>query len=399
VAANKVGLGRADLYLALDLLAAGTRVNLDRCDPTRTVAVVNASILPSGEIVRDVHFTPPVAGIRAQIDRYTRADANITVDARRLSEGLFGDFMTTNLFVLGVTYQAGLLPLTAGAIEAAVRLNGVAVEQNLQAFRYGRLWTADPDRIRALVDPPAPSFETERAAALARLAGRDASAYVSLLDRVGQLDPEARRLLAFRIGELIDYQDVPYAAAYVDFVLGVAAREEAMAPGRRDVTHAVVRNLYKLMAYKDEYEVARLHLKPAFHAGTHGLFAAPRQLHWHFHPPLLRALGVRRKLRLGAWFTPALRALRALRRLRGTPLDPFGYALVRREERRLVPWYRTLVSDALDAPGADAHATAVELARLPESIRGYEDIKLRSIAKVQGQASTLTSRAFTSRST
>ncbi len=186
--------------------------------------------------------------------------------------------MTTNMLVLGVAYQAGLLPLTAAAIEGAVRLNGVAVEQNLQAFRYGRLWGADPDRVRALVEPPASSFETERAAALERLAGRDASAYVSLLDRVGHLDAESRRLLAFRIGELIDYQDVPYAAAYVDFVLVVAAREAAMAPGRQDVTHAVIRNLYKLMAYKDEYEVARLHLKPVLRAGMRGLFAAPRRV-------------------------------------------------------------------------------------------------------------------------
>ena len=327
VAANKVGLGRADLYLALDLLAAGTRVNLDRCDPARTVAVVNASVLPSGEMVRNVDFAPPVEAIRAQIDRYTRADATVAVDARRLAEGLFGDYMTTNMLVLGVAYQAGLLPLTGAAIEEAVRLNGVAVEQNLQAFRYGRLWAADPDRVRALVEPPARSFETERTAALERLAGRDASAYVSLLDRVGHLDPESRRLLAFRVGELIDYQDARYAATYVEFVLVVAAREEAMAAGRREITHAVIRNLYKLMAYKDEYEVARLHLKPAFRAGTRGLFTAPRRLDWHFHPPFLRALGLRRKLRLGPWFAPVLRALRALRRaprdarrpLRATP--------------------------------------------------------------------------------
>ncbi len=397
--ANKVGLGRADLYLALDLLAAGARVNLDRCDPARTVAVVNASVLPSGEMVRQVDFAPPVEAIRAQIDRYTRADANVAVDARRLAEGLFGDYMTTNMLVLGVAYQAGLLPLTAAAIEEAVRLNGVAVEQNLQAYRYGRLWVADPERVRALVEPPARTFETERAAALERLGDRDASAYVSLLDRAGDLDPESRRLLAFRVGELIDYQDARYAAAYVDFVLAVAAREAAIAPGRLDVTQAVIRNLYKLMAYKDEYEVARLHLKPAFRAGARGLFAAPRRMAWHFHPPLLRALGLRRKLRLGPWFAPVLRALRALRRLRGTAFDPFGYAHVRREERRLVPWYRELVFTALAASGADAHETALASARLPESIRGYEDIKLRSIAKVRGQASTLVSIPSTSRST
>jgi indolepyruvate ferredoxin oxidoreductase len=388
LAANKVGLGQADLYLALDLLAAGARGNLDRCDPDRTVAVVNTGVLPSGEMVRDAGFTPPVEAIRAQIDRFTRGDANVAVDARRLSEGLFGDYMTTNVFVLGVAYQAGRLPLSAAAIEQAISLNGVQVAQNLQAFRYGRLWVADPARVRVLVEPPPPSYESARGAVLARLGGGAAQAYVSLLDRCQGLDAEARRMLAVRVGELIDYQDAAYAGAYVDFVLLVAAREAA-AGGPGAVTHAVIRNLYKLMAYKDEYEVARLSLSPAFQARTRELFVAPRRLVWHFHPPLLRALGLRRKLGLGPWFTPALRALRALRRLRGTRLDPFGYAAVRREERRLVPWYRDLVRTALDWPGADGRRRALDVARLPESIRGYEEIKLRSIAAARVRAEQL----------
>src|SRR4029453_1135589 len=136
VAANKVGLGRADLYLALDLLAAGTRVNLDRCDPARTVAGVNASALPSGGRGRGGGLGRPAAAIRAQIDRYTQAPANVAVDARALAEGLFGDYVATNMLVLGVAYQAGLLPLTAAAIEQAIELNGVAVEQNRQASPY-----------------------------------------------------------------------------------------------------------------------------------------------------------------------------------------------------------------------------------------------------------------------
>src|SRR5262249_42294378 len=162
---------------------------------------------------------PPVDAIRGQIEAVTRAEANVAVDARRLAEALFGDYMATNMLVLGVAYQAGLLPLSGAAIEAAVRLNGVAVDQNLQAFRYGGLWLADPERMKALVEPPARSFETERAAALERLRGRNASTYVSLLDGCAHLDPEARRLLAFRVSELIDYQDARYAAQYVAFVL------------------------------------------------------------------------------------------------------------------------------------------------------------------------------------
>ena len=317
-AANKVGLGWADLYLALDLLAAGTRVNLDRCDPARTVAVVNASVLPSGEMVRDVNFAPPVAAIRAQIDRYTKATANVAVDARALAEGLFGDYMATNMLVLGVAYQAGLLPLTAAAVEQAIELNGVAVEQNRQAFRYGRLWAADPERVRALVDPPARSFETERAAALERLAGQDATAYVSLLDRCAHLDADARRMLAHRVGELIDYQDARVRRG----VRGV--RPPGGGAGDGDGTRArrgdPRRDPEPLQAHGVQGRVRGGAAPPGSrrsrgHAGALRR-ASPRHRGISTRRFSARS-GLERKLRLGPWFRHALRALRAFRRLRG----------------------------------------------------------------------------------
>jgi len=388
--ANKIGLGRADLYLAFDLLAASTRANLDRCDPARTAAVVNTTLLPSGEMVRNVAFEPPVEEMRRAIDRVTDSSRSVSVEARRVAEALFGDYMATNLVALGAAYQAGLLPLSARSFEAAIRLNGVQVEQSLQAFRYGRLAVADPERVRALVEPPARTFEDERRDVLARLGGRAAHAYVSLLERGAHLDAESRRMLAIRVGGLIDYQDTRYAEAYVDFVVRVAAREAAaVGPGRREVTHAVIRHLYKLMAYKDEYEVARLHLHPRFHAETRALFAEPRRLVWHLHPPVLRALGLERKLAFGPWFTPALRMLRALRRLRGTPLDVFGYAAVRREERRLIGWYRRLVEEGLAHLAPESYGFVVDLARLPDAIRGFEAIKLRNIAAARARGEEL----------
>ncbi|MGH7266131.1 MAG: indolepyruvate ferredoxin oxidoreductase family protein [Candidatus Rokuibacteriota bacterium] len=390
--ANKVGAGQADLYLAFDPMAAATRGNLDRCDPARTAAVVNTSLLPSGEMIRNVDFAPPVAAMEEAVARVTDRRRSVAVDARRLAEGLFGDYMTTNVFALGVAYQAGLLPLSSASLEGAIRLNGVQVEPNLQAFRYGRLHVADPERVRALVAPPARRFDEEQAHVRARLSGRSAAAYVSLLDRCAGLDDESRRLLAVRVGELIDYQDARYPEAYVDFVLGVAGRERAAVPGRTELTHAVIRNLYKLLAYKDEYEVARLHLEPAFLAETRGLFVEPRRLVYHLHPPLLRALGLERKLALGPWFTPALRLLRALRGVRGTPLDVFGYAAVRREERRLVPWYTMLVDALLEYLEPRTHGVLVEVAGLPDGIRGYERIKLDSIRTVKRQAETLLAR-------
>jgi indolepyruvate ferredoxin oxidoreductase len=392
LAANKVGAGKADLYLAFDLMAGANKVNLDRCDPPRTTAVINTTVLPSGEMIRDVHFKAPTDAMRQAIERFTNAARNVSVEARRQAEALFGDYMATNMFALGVAYQSGLLPLEAGSIEGAIRLNGVQVEQNLQAFRYGRLQVADPERVRALVEPPPRGFEEERAAAVARLPGKDARAYESLLERCAPLDDEARRLLAVRLAELIEYEDAGYAEHYLDFVLKVAEREQAAIGAASELTRAVIRYLYKLMAYKDEYEVARLHLKPAFQKSTTSLFDEPRQVIFNLHPPLLQALGLKRKLQLGPWFNPALRLLRSLKCLRGTPLDIFGYARVRREERSLIPWYRDLLESALARLTADTYAEVVELARLPDEIRGYEEIKLNNVALVRQRSAELLER-------
>jgi indolepyruvate ferredoxin oxidoreductase len=389
---NLVGAGKADLYLACDLLAASAPVNLDRCDPDRTAAVINTTVLPSGEMVRQVDLSPDVEGMTASILRFADPSRSVTVDARHLAEGLFRDYMTTNVFTLGVAYQAGLLPLTARAIEAALQLNDVQVQQNIRAFRYGRLYVAEPRRVRDRVDPPPATAEEERTRVSARLSAANAQAYEDLLQRGRDLDEETRRVFAIRIGELIEYQDAPYARRYVDRVLAVAARERAAVPGRAEVTQAVARHQYKLMAYKDEYEVARLHLKPARTDETRALFAAPRRVFYHFHPPLLRAMGLKRKLRLGPWFTPALHVLRGLRRLRGTPWDAFGYAHVRREERRLVRWYEALVDAALDRLDGGSHAAVVEIAQVPDRIRGYEEIKLASVAAAEAHAERLMTR-------
>ncbi len=392
VAANKVGAGKADLYLAFDLMAGTHRANLDRCDPERTAAVINTTLLPSGEMVRDVSFSAPVEPMVETIARFAMPGRSMLIEARRIAEALFGDYMTTNLFTVGAAYQSGLIPLEAWSIERAIRLNGVQVEQSLQAFRYGRLHVADSERVRALVEAPRRGFEEERAGALSRLSGADARAYASLIDRCAGLDDESRRMLAIRTAELIDYQDARYAEPYVDFVLNVAARERTAVGAGPVLTHAVIRNLYKLMAYKDEYEVARLHLRPAFHERTRGLFAEPRRLVYHFHPPILRALGLRRKLSLGPWFTPALRLLRWMRRLRGSPFDLFGYAHVRREERRLITWYRGLVETALERLSPHTYAAALDIARLPDGIRGYETIKLNNVALAETRAAKLLER-------
>jgi indolepyruvate ferredoxin oxidoreductase len=291
--------------------------------------------------------------------------------------------MATNIFLLGVAYQAGLLPLKAESIEGAIDLNGVAVQQNQQAFRYGRRYVCNPQAVLDLALPHAKTVAEERAAALDRLGAQQAEAYQQLLERCRHLDTEAQRLLAIRIGELIDYQDVAYATAYVDFVLHVAAREADACPGHTELTQAVIRYLYKLMAYKDEYEVARLHLKGTWREQLSGMFERPLTQYYHFHPPLLRAMGMQRKLKLGPWFDRPLRFLLKMKRLRGGLLDIFGYAHVRREERQLITWYRQTIEAILPPLEDSNHALAVVIANAPDGIRGYEDIKLRRIAETK----------------
>jgi indolepyruvate ferredoxin oxidoreductase len=388
VAANKVGVGTANLYLALDALGGVTPVNLDRAHPTHTVAVVNTTPSPTGEMIRNNSILfPTESSIRRNIDPYTKAAQNLYVDAGTIAEGLFGDHMATNLFMLGIAYQAGLIPLAAVSIEQAIALNGVAVQQNQQAFRYGRRYVCEPRAVLDLAVPSPKGLNEERAAMLLYLEEQyskaEREAYFYLLKRCEHLNEEAQRLLAIRIGELIDYQDVAYAASYVDFVLDVAAREAAACPGRVEFTHAVIRQLYKVMAYKDEYEVARLHLKQAWHTRLTGMFAEPQKIYYHFHPPLLRSMGLQRKLKLGPWFTKPLRLLRRLKTLRGRRWDPFGYAKVRRAERQLIPWYRQTITQVLAYLDDSNHALAVVIANAPDAIRGYEDIKLRRLAETQ----------------
>jgi indolepyruvate ferredoxin oxidoreductase len=199
-------------------------------------------------------------------------------------------------------------------------------------------------------------------------------------------------VLDLRVAELADYQSLAYAREYAETVRLVRDAERERTPGREELTAAVARNLHKLMAYKDEYEVARLHLHTFEQARLRAEFGEEAKVWINLHPPLLRALGLKRKLKLGRWFTPALRALRGLRRLRGTPLDVFGYAKMRRTERALVGEYRELVDVALARLTPETHDAAVELCELPDVIRGYEEIKLRNVALFHGRAKALRKR-------
>jgi indolepyruvate ferredoxin oxidoreductase len=381
--ANKVSSGGADLYLGFDLLVATEASNLDKADPARTIAVASTSRIPTGQMVVDtgVHF-PELSSLLMSIDRVTRKDPNVYVDAMAMAEALFADHMATNPILIGVAYQAGALPISSASIEQAIRLNGVSVEMNLQAFRWGRAAVVDAQHVDAAV-----KRATQTVAEAPMLSSEDRR----LVDSVGA-SGELLHLLEVRVPDLRQYQSTDYARQYVEFVARVRQEEQRRAPGQHGVTLAVARYLHKLMAYKDEYEVARLHLDAAVRAQIESKWDGPIRLSWHLHPPLLRALGLRKKLRLGMWFAPAFKALRAMKGLRGSSLDVFGYAPVRRVERQLIGEYRGLIEGVLAKLTPANHDVAVAIAQLPDEIRGYEQIKLDSVKRFRDGAAQLMSQ-------
>ena len=347
-ASAKIGYGNADLLLGFDLLGAASAENLKRAHASRTVAVVNTAEVPTGDAIRGgARLAGPGAAVDL-INHYTRKDRNLFLDASRLAEGLFASHMAVNIFLLGAAWQGGLIPISETAIEEAIRLNKVDAERNVQAFLWGRRYYHDAPAVESLVAPPAPPADNR-----------------SLVER--------------RQADLMRYQNAAYAARYAAFVGEVASRQPALA-------ETVARNLYKLMAYKDEYEVARLLTNPAREAQIRGMWEQVESIGYNLYPPLLRAMGLKRKLKLGGWFRAPLSVLASMKWLRGTPFDLFGYAAVRREERALIPWYEQLVRDCLDRATPDNLALVQEIVALPGQIRGYENIKLASIRKVKAAA-------------
>ena len=377
--ASKAPAGSVDVYLGFDLLGASADSNLATADPDRSVAVVSTSAVPTGRMVIDPgERFPELAGQLDRIDAVTRSEHNLYLDAQLLSERLFGDHMMANTLALGAAYQRGLLPVSAGALEQAIDLNGAAVEKNLAAFAWGRAVVADPDAVeRATAEPEPPALELSE---LER----------ELVDLAVDGDQdELRRLVEIRVPELVAYGSAALATRYAEVVRRVQVAEQERTPGHGELAEAVARNLFKLMAYKDEYEVARLHLDAYEQAKLRRELGEGARVWFNLHPPLLRALGLKRKLKLGRWFVPAFRMLRGMRRLRGTPLDPFGLAKVRRVERQLVGEYEGLVTEAIAALAPGTHATAVELCELPDLVRGYEDIKLASVERFRERAAEL----------
>ncbi|MGY1811112.1 indolepyruvate ferredoxin oxidoreductase family protein, partial [Blastococcus sp. SYSU D00669] len=367
--AARIAEGESDLFLAFDLLASLTPRSLAQASPSRTVAVGSTRPTPTADMAVDPSIPyPDIDVLVTEVNAVTRARDNVFVDPEAIAEAAFGNHLMTNSVLMGAAYQSGALPLSASSIEEAIRLNGAAVDANIQAFRWGRAAVASPDEVDAFIaarskTPPALEPELER--------------------RIATIAPDSalRHVLEVRAQDLVAFQNLATAHRYLDTVEVVAEAEGAVSGARGRLTEEVARQLYHLTAYKDEYEVARLHLLDSAREAVEKEFGTGAKVYWYLHPPILRAIGMKSKIKLGPWFRPAFGLLAAARPLRGTPLDPFGYAEVRRVERELVRHYSSLVRAVADRLDADNYDAALRLVSAADDIRGYEEIKLRNIAR------------------
>ena len=381
---SAVGEESADLLLALDLLVAADPKHLARASAGRTVTVASTSLVPTADMVRGTAGAPDLAALLAAVRERTRPGGLTAVDTVALATALFGDGIAANLIALGAAYQAGALPLQAASIARAIEVNGVAVERNQAAFRAGRLAVHDPRSC-----PRARRAGELRREAGPRPAGRRAGTRAAA--RPATARPPTGPLR--RAAELTAYQDARLAARYLDLV-GAAAQAEAGRTGAAgELTEAVAAGFFHLLAYKDEYEVARLHLLPEFDQALAEAAGGGRGVRYLLHPPVLRALGLKKKI---AFPAPVIRP--ALPRAAGDA----ARAREPRPTRSATPGCaapsggsppstrpRCAPSVAVLSPAN--HAAAVELARLPLAIRGYEQIKLAAVERYEAELERLRS--------
>ncbi|MDX5931705.1 indolepyruvate ferredoxin oxidoreductase family protein [Acidiphilium acidophilum] len=356
--ALRIPQGRADLLLGCDALVSAEHETLD-CLGEATTAVVNLHETITGAFTRDPDFSLPMRKLRQVIAKRIGEERLATLDATGIATALMGDAIATNLFVLGYAWQRGKVPVARQSIEAGIRLNNQAVALNLAAFAWGRAAAVDLPRVTtkipAAVEKPAPS------------------------DHDGII-------AAFR-DELIAYQNVAYAGRYMALLAEVRHAEQRARPDSTSLTEAVARNLFKLMAYKDEYEVARLYAAPAFRAALAARFEPGATLRFHLAPPLLAKrdarTGHQQKRAYGGWMLKVFGVLQTFKFLRGTLLNPFGHTAERRMERGLIERYETSIRTAITHMSEANFARALELATLPAQIRGYGHVKARNLAAVE----------------
>ncbi|MBL8480976.1 MAG: indolepyruvate ferredoxin oxidoreductase family protein [Rhodocyclaceae bacterium] len=359
--AVRIAAGEADAILGGDVITTAQTETLAKTMAGKTRAVVNCTETPTADFTSNPDWKFPLGKMQQVITDSCGAGRVDFIDAQTLATRLMGDAIATNSFLLGYCWQRGLLPVSLAALTRAIELNGVAVDMNLKAVLWGRRAACDLAAVKRHVLPPEP---------------------LPLAPGV-QLD----QLIARRSALLTDYQDATYAAAYTAFVTKVRSAESAL--GSTRLTEAVARYLYKLMAYKDEYEVARLYTDPAFQAQLNEQFEGDYHLEFHLAPPLFNAIdpnsGRPGKRRYGPWMMKLFGWLARLKGLRGTKFDLFGRSEERRLERELIVQYRADIEALLPRLAPANLAAAVDLAELPEQIRGFGPIKLASMERARAE--------------
>jgi indolepyruvate ferredoxin oxidoreductase len=369
--AIRVAAGRANLVLGGDIVVSGTRKILAAVKQDTTIMVVNTTEFLPGEFTRNADFSLPTERLKRTITNDAGRDNTHFIDATRLATALFGQSVGANMFLVGYAYQLGALPLSAAAIERAIELNGEAVAMNKAAFHWGRHAAVAREEVERIA-APTPGTASD--------SGRTSESLIETLER--------------RVAFLTDYQNEDYGSRYLNECQIVNGAEVTRATGQTQLSDAVARNLFKLMAYKDEYEVARLYTDGSFLKQVAATFDGDNlRFEFHLAPPFLarrdKTTGLPRKMSFGPWMMPLFRLLAKLKFLRGTAFDPFGYTAERRAERRLLEDYRTLLREIAGNLTPQNHHLAVALASIPEKIRGFGHVKQRHLAAAKAEEAML----------
>ncbi len=370
--AVRVAAGGARLLLGCDMVVAASFDALAKVTKGVTHAIINTHESPTGNFTRDADLTFPGQDLRDAVSGATGTDHADFLDATGLATALFGDSIASNMFMVGYAYQKGLLPLSAAAIERAIELNGVAVPMNQRAFRWGRHAAHDRAAVEAAAAGAAPQSAGET--------------FTASLDE----------MIAHRTAALTTYQNAAYAARYNALVERVQIAESDRAKGPTGLTEAVARYYYKLLAYKDEFEIARLLTDAAFENRIRERFEAGYKLRYHLGPPLLAATdpdtGHPIKAPYGAWMGHVMRLVAKFKWLRLMPFNPFGFSHERRTERRLIKEYEKTIGELIAGLDHDNHGLAVEIASVPEHIRGFGFVKQRHMINAKHDEATLLER-------
>jgi indolepyruvate ferredoxin oxidoreductase len=367
--AIRASLAGADLVIGGDLVVAGSSKVLSVVRGGRTSVIASPHETMTANFTRSPDLSLPAAAIRRALEERAGAGACSFVDAQHYASTLTGDKTMSNILLVGYASQKGLLPLSPEALMEAIRLNGVAVAANLAAFRWGRLLAHDPAQVDAVVEAAARPIPSER------------------------LSETLDEAIARRVAFLTDYQDASYGERYRVRVETIRAVERERTPGSDRLSWAVAKNYFKLLAYKDEYEVARLYTDGTFHRQLANTFDGSYRLEFHLAPPLFSKpdpeTGRPRKMRFGPWMMTAFRLLARMRGLRGTRWDVFGYNAERKMERRLIAEYESVLDEIQRALSPETLETAVLLAALPDGIRGFGPIKHASVEKAKAREKEL----------